>query len=430
MQTISLAERMSQLGTESAFDVLVRARALEAQGREVVHLEIGEPDFDTPEHVVEAGVRALRDGQTHYTPAAGIPQLREAIAAEIGRTRGVRLEPERVVVTPGAKPIMFFVIMALAGPGDEVIYPDPGFPIYESVIRFAGATPVPLTLREEQGFSFAPDELTRLVTDRTRLVIINSPHNPTGGIVSTAALDELARLAVERGFLVLSDEIYSRILYEGEHESVITRPDMLERTIILDGFSKTYAMTGWRLGFGVMPVPLAEQVTRLAINCNSCVPGFTQLAGVAALTGPQEPVARMVAEFRRRRDAIVAGLNDIPGVTCLVPSGAFYVFPNVSAVGDSAPIATRLLDEGGVALLNGGAFGRGGDGYLRLSYANSLENIEKALERMRGVLVTSLHRPATGPHPPAPSPNPGRGGVDDAAELAPPLPGLGVGAGG
>jgi aspartate/methionine/tyrosine aminotransferase len=404
MQTINLAERMSQLGTESAFDVLVRARALEAQGRDVVHLEIGEPDFDTPEHVVEAGVRALRDGQTHYTPAAGIPQLREAIAAEIGRTRGLQpgaLGPERVVVTPGAKPIMFFVIQALAGPGDEVIYPDPGFPIYESVIRFSGATPVPLTLREEQGFSFAPDELTRLVTDRTRLVIINSPHNPTGGTISTAALDELARLAVERGFLVLSDEIYSRILYEGEHESIITRPDMLERTIILDGFSKTYAMTGWRLGFGVMPVPLAEQVTRLAINCNSCVPGFTQLAGLAALTGPQQPVAAMVDEFRRRRDAIVAGLNDIPGVTCLTPAGAFYVFPNVSTLGDSAGIATRLLDEGGVALLNGGAFGRGGEGYLRLSYANSLENIEKALERMRGVLTdpTPLPRHPEGTRP-------------------------------
>jgi len=384
---LNLAERMSKLGTESAFDVLVRARALEAQGRDVVHLEIGEPDFDTPEHIVEAGVEALRSGQTHYTPTAGIPELRGAIATEISRTRGVSVGPEHVVVTPGGKPIMFFVILALAGPGDEVIYPDPGFPIYESVISFAGATPVPLRLREENAFGFDPDELAALVTERTKLVIINSPHNPTGGIISTAALDELARLAVERGFMVMSDEIYSRMLYEGSHESVITRPGMLDQTIILDGFSKTYAMTGWRLGFGVMPEPMAQAVTRLAVNCNSCVPGFTQLAGVAALTGPQEPVERMVAEFRRRRDDVVAGLNDIPGVSCLTPAGAFYVFPNVSQHGDSAEIADRLLQEGGVALLNGGAFGRGGDGYLRLSYANSLENLEKALTRIRETLV-------------------------------------------
>jgi aspartate aminotransferase len=385
---IRLAERMSKLGTESAFDVLVRARALEAQGRHVIHLQLGEPDFDTPEHIVEAGVEALRSGETHYTPAAGIPQLREAIAREISKTRGIVVGPDNVVVTPGGKPIMFFVIMALAGPGDEVIYPDPGFPIYESVINFVGATPVPLKLREEQGFSFAPEELAALVTERTRLVIINSPHNPTGGIVSGEALDELARLAVERDFIVMSDEIYSRILYDGTHESITTRPGMLDRTVILDGFSKTFAMTGWRLGYGVMPVPLAQQVTRLAINCNSCVPAFTQLAGVAALTGPQEPVERMVAEFRRRRDAIVAGLNDIPGITCLTPPGAFYVFPNITAFGqDSATVANRLLNDGGVALVGGTAFGQAGEGYLRLSYANSLENINLALERMRETLV-------------------------------------------
>ncbi len=386
--SIQLAERMAQLGTESAFEVLVRARALEATGRDVVHLEIGEPDFDTPAHIIEAGVNALRDGQTHYTPAAGIPQLREAIADEINRTRGTSLGPERVVVTPGAKPIMFFVIMALAGPGDEIIYPDPGFPIYESVIRFVGATPVPLTLREDADFSFAPDDLTRLVTDKTKLVIINSPHNPTGGAVSSAALDELARLANERGFMVLADEIYGRMLYEGTHESVITRPGMLDRTIILDGFSKTYAMTGWRLGYGVMPEELAQQISRLAVNCHSCVPAFTQLAGVAALTGPQDAVEAMVAEFRIRRDAVVAGLNDIPGVTCLVPPGAFYVFPNISSFGvPSVDVATKLLDEGGVALLNGGTFGAAGNGYLRLSYANSLDNIEKALERIRTTLL-------------------------------------------
>lgn len=386
--SIRLAERMSLLGTESAFDVLVRARALEAQGRHVIHLQLGEPDFDTPEHIVEAGVQALRSGETHYTPAAGIPPLREAIARDISKTRGIVVGLDNVVVTPGGKPIMFFVIQALAGPGDEVIYPDPGFPIYESVINFSGATPVPLKLREEQGFSFAPEELTSLVTDRTRLVIINSPHNPTGGVVSSEALDELARLAVEKNFIVMSDEIYSRILYEGSHESITTRPGMLERTVILDGFSKTFAMTGWRLGFGVMPEALAQQVTRLAINCNSCVPGFTQLAGVAALTGPQQPVERMVAEFRRRRDAIVAGLNDIPGVTCLTPPGAFYVFPNISSFGQSsAAIADQLLNEGGVALVAGTAFGAAGEGYVRLSYANSLENIELALERIRTVLA-------------------------------------------
>jgi aspartate aminotransferase len=388
VDSIQLAERMGMLGTESAFDVLVRARALEAQGRHIVHLQLGEPDFDTPEHIIEAGVQALRSGETHYTPAAGIAPLREAIAREISKTRGIVVGADNVVVTPGGKPIMFFAVLALAGPGDEVIYPDPGFPIYESVINFAGATPVPLKLREEQGFSFAPEELTSLVTDRTRLVIINSPHNPTGGVVSSEALDELARLAVEKNFVVMSDEIYSRILYEGHHESITTRHGMLERTIILDGFSKTFAMTGWRLGFGVMPEPLAQQVTRLAINCNSCVPAFTQLAGVAALTGPQQPVERMVAEFRTRRDAIVAGLNDIPGVTCLTPPGAFYVFPNVSSFGQSsASIADRLLNEGGVALVAGTAFGAAGEGYLRLSYANSLENINLALERMREVLA-------------------------------------------
>ena len=384
---IGLAERMERLGTESAFDILMRARALEAQGREVVHLELGEPDFDTPEHIIEAGVEALRSGQTHYTPAAGIPELRNAIAAYVSRTREVEVGPERVVVTPGGKPIMFFTIMALAGPGDEVIYPDPGFPIYESVVNFVGATPVPLTLREERAFAVDPDELRSLVSDRTKLIIINSPHNPTGGIIPGGALDEIAAIAAERNIMVLSDEIYSQIIYEGEHESIITRPGMLDRTVILDGFSKTYAMTGWRLGYGIFPPSLAEQVTRLAINCTSCVPRFTQLAGVAALTGPHEPVARMVEEFRRRRDAVVDGLNRIPGVSCITPPGAFYVFPNVSVLGDSAEIASLLLNTGGVALLNGGAFGRGGVGYLRLSYANSLENLEKALHRMRETLA-------------------------------------------
>ncbi len=387
--TLRLAERMSRLGTESAFEVLVRARALEAQGKSVIHLEIGEPDFDTPPHIVEAAVEALRAGHTHYTPAAGLPELREAIAREISRTRGIEVGPERVVVTPGGKPIMFFTILALAGEGDEVIYPDPGFPIYESVIRFAGARPVPLRLREEHGFAFDPDELRSLVSARTRLVIVNSPHNPTGAVIGREALAELARLAQERDFLVLSDEIYSRILYEGEFVSVASFPGMLDRTIILDGFSKTYAMTGWRLGFGVMPPALAEHVTRLAVNCHSCVAGFVQLAGIAALTGPQDAVAHMVAEFRRRRDAIVNGLNSLPGVRCLRPAGAFYVFPNVTGLGrDAQAIARDLLEHAGVAVLAGPGFGRGGEGYLRFSYANSLENILEAVERLRRLIET------------------------------------------
>ncbi len=379
------AERMSRLGTESAFDVLVRARALEAQGRDVVHLEIGEPDFDTPAHVVEAGIKALRDGETHYTPAAGIPALREAIAAHVSATRAIDYAPDQVVVTPGGKPIMFYSILALAGPGDEVIYPDPGFPIYGSVINFAGATPKPLPLREERNFRFDLDELRGMVSERTKLVIINSPGNPTGGVLGKEELDLLAELAGQYDFTIMSDEIYREIVYTNDPVvSIVSYPGMAERTIILDGFSKTYAMTGWRLGYGVMPRHIAEAVTRLAINCNSCVPGFTQLAGVAALTGPQDDVQTMLQEFRRRRDAIVAGLNEIPDVRCLMPEGAFYVFPNVSAYGEG--VADYLLQEAGVALLDGGGFGAQGRGYMRISYANSLENIEKALERIADAL--------------------------------------------
>jgi aspartate/methionine/tyrosine aminotransferase len=381
------AERMSRLGTESAFEVLARARALEAQGRSVIHLEIGEPDFATPEHIVAAAIEALRAGDTHYTPAAGLPELRAAIAEEVSRTRGIAVDPEQVVVTPGGKPIMFFTILALADEGAEVIYPDPGFPIYESVIRFAGAKPVALPLREELHFAFDPDELRRLVTRRTRLVIVNSPHNPTGSVIGREELAELARLAQEYDFVVLSDEIYRRIVYDVEVPSIASLPGMAERTVILDGFSKTYAMTGWRLGYGVAPRWLAEHLVRLAVNCHSCVPGFTQRAGLAALQGPQEPVARMVAEFRRRRDAIVAGLNSLPGVRCLEPAGAFYVFPNVSGTGRSAEeLARGLLDEAGVAVLAGTAFGRQGAGYLRLSFANSMENLPEAIERMRRYL--------------------------------------------
>jgi aspartate aminotransferase len=382
-----LAERMARLGTESAFEVLARARALEAQGRSIIHLEIGEPDFDTPPHIVEAAIEALRGGDTHYTPAAGLPELRAAIAEEVSRTRGIPVEPDRVVVTPGGKPIMFFTILALAEEGAEVIYPDPGFPIYESVIRFAGATPVPLPLREELGFAFDPDELRRLVTKRTRLVIVNSPHNPTGAVIGREVLEELARLAQEYGFIVLSDEIYRRIVYDVEAPSIASLPGMAERTVILDGFSKTYAMTGWRLGYGVAPRWLAEHLVRLAVNCHSCVPGFTQRAGLAALRGPQDAVDRMVAEFRRRRDAVVAGLNSLPGVRCAVPAGAFYVFPNVTETGRSASeLARELLEQAGVAVLAGTAFGRYGEGYLRLSFANSLENLLEAIERMRRYL--------------------------------------------
>ena len=383
---LHFAERMSRLGTESAFDVMVRARALEAQGKEIIHLQLGEPDFNTPAHIIEAGVEALRGGETHYTPPAGIPQLRQAIANEVSTTRGVDIQPENVVVTPGGKPIMFFLILALAGESDEVIYPDPGFPIYGSVVEFAGAKPVPLPIREELDFRFDLDELRSLVNERTRLVIINSPANPTGGILTDEDLAELARLAVEYDFVVMSDEIYRKIVYgDFDQPSIITYPGMQERTVILDGFSKTFAMTGWRLGFGVMPTEIAAQVTRLAINCNSCTPGFTQLAGVAALTGPQKPIAEMVTEFQRRRDFIVDGLNVIPGLTCKLPVGAFYVFPNVSHYGDN--IGDYLLNEAGVAAVDGSAFGQYGKGYLRISYANSLENIEKALERRGSALA-------------------------------------------
>ncbi len=385
ISTAGFAERMSRLGTESAFDVLVRARALEAQGRDVVHLEIGEPDFDTPAHIVEAGIKALRDGETHYTPAAGIPALREAIANHVSATRRIDYAPENVVVTPGGKPVMFYSILALAGPGDEVIYPDPGFPIYGSVVNFSGATPKPLPLREERDFKFDLDELRGMVSDKTKLVIINSPGNPTSGLLGDEELSLLAELAEQHDFYILSDEIYREIVYLDEPvRSIVNYPGMAGRTIILDGFSKTYAMTGWRLGYGVMPVAVAEAVTRLAINCNSCVPGFTQLAGVAALTGPQDQVREMVSEFRRRRDAIVAGLNEIPEVSCLTPEGAFYVFPNVSAYGDD--VADYLLQEAGVALLDGAGFGAQGKGYMRVSYANSLPNIEKALDRIADAL--------------------------------------------
>jgi aspartate aminotransferase len=383
---MKVAARMDRLGTESAFEVLARARALERQGREIVHLEIGEPDFDTPGHIKEAAKRALDAGATHYGPSAGLPELREAIARHISATRSISVSPEEVVVTPGAKPIMFFTILALAGRGDEVIYPNPGFPIYESVVNFAGAVPVAIPLREENGFGFDLEVFERSVSDRTKLIIINSPENPTGGVLERGQLERIATIAARRDIPVLADEIYRDFLYDGQFMSITGMPGMRERTILLDGFSKSYAMTGWRLGYGVMPRDLAEHVTRLMVNSASCTASFVQLAGIAALEGDRGPVERMVAEFKRRRDLFVDGLNTLPGVKCARPRGAFYAFPNVTGTGrSSSEVAERLLAEAGVASLSGTAFGAHGEGYLRFSYANSEANLLKALDRMRPV---------------------------------------------
>ncbi len=383
---MNIAPRMLRLGTESAFEVLARARALERAGREIVHLEIGEPDFDTPAHIKEAAKQALDAGATHYGPSAGLPELREAIAKHIAETRGVSVSPDEVVVTPGAKPIMFFTILALVGAGDEVVYPNPGFPIYESVINFVGGVPVPIPLREESGFGFDLDVFERRVSPRTKLIVINSPQNPTGGVLDRRQLERIAAIAVDRRIPVLSDEIYRQFLYEGEFASIMTLPGMRELTILLDGFSKSYAMTGWRLGYGVMPQPLAEHVARLMVNSASCTASFVQLAGIAALQGDQAPVGRMVAEFKRRRDLLVDGLSRLPGVACARPRGAFYVFPNITKTGrPSGEVAERILNEAGVALLSGTAFGAHGEGYLRLSYANSEANLRLALQRMRPI---------------------------------------------
>jgi len=386
-----LADRVVDIGTETAFEAAARARALEATGRKVIHLEIGEPDFDTPANVREAAKRALDAGWTHYGPFMGLPQLREAIAADSTARRGFTVDPATVVVTPGAKPIMFFALLALAQPGDEVIYPDPGFPIYESMTRFVGATPVPLPLREEHDFRLDVDELRRLVTSRTKLIIFNSPANPTGGVLTLADLEAIADVAREHDITVLADEIYMRILYDGaEHHSIASFPGMAERTIVLDGFSKTYAMTGWRLGYGILPEALVPAFGRLVINSVSCVASFEQVAAVEALTGPQDAVEAMVTEFDARRKLVVAGLNAIPGVTCRMPHGAFYAFPNVAGTGLDGPgMADRLLHEGGVSVLSGSAFGRVGATHLRVSYANNRENLHLALERF-GEVVAGL----------------------------------------
>jgi aspartate aminotransferase len=392
---ITPAERMSHIGQETAFEVLVRAKALEAKGRSVVHLEIGEPDFDTPSHIVAAAQQALEEGFTHYGPGAGLPDLRVAVSNYLRRWRGLDVSPTRVIITPGGKPVMFFAILALINPGDEVIYPDPGFPIYESMARFVGGRGVPMPLREERAFRFDPDEFLSLVTDRTRLIIINSPHNPTGGVLSRADLQVIADVARERDIVVLSDEIYSRLLYRGQHESIATFDGMLDRTIILDGWSKTWAMTGWRLGFGVFPEELVPHVERLISNSVSCTASFAQQAAISALEGPQESVDAMLAEFTARRAAIVSGLNALPGVRCLEPDGAFYAFPNITGTGISSRVlADRLLEEAGVACLSGTAFGQYGEGFIRFSYANSLPNIQTALERMRQLLLEQ-GQPAT-----------------------------------
>ena len=381
---------MERLGTETAFSVLARAKTLEAEGREIIHLEIGEPDFGTPDHVVEAGCRALRDGHTHYTPTAGIPELREAIAEDVSLSRGIEVRPEQVVVTPGGKPIMFFAILALVDEGDEVLLPNPAFPIYESMVNFVGGKPVYVPLRQENGFRFDPEEFEANLSDRTRLVILNSPANPTGGVLTADDMATLAGIMSDRpNVYVLSDEIYSRLLYTGDFASITGHeglgPD--RRTIILDGFSKTYAMTGWRLGYGVMPEALAEEVAKLQVNSNSCTSSATQQAGLAALGGPQDAVGEMLAEFRARRDQIVDGLNQLPGVECITPQGAFYAFPRITGTGYPAgELADMLLEEAGVACLSGTAFGLYGEGHLRLSYANSREYIGRALDRMNELL--------------------------------------------
>ena len=382
-----LADRMSRLGTESAFEVLARARALEARGKKIVHLEIGEPDFDTAAHITDAAIEALRAGFTHYVPAPGLPEVREGVASWLSRTGRLETSPDQVIMAPGAKPIMWYLILATCQEGDEVIYPDPGFPMYESIARYAGATPVPLPLREENDFRPDPEELAALVTSKTRLLVLNSPHNPCGSALTKQDCEAIADIAIRNDLLVLTDEVYWAIRYEGQHASVLDIPGMAERTVLLDGWSKTFAMTGWRLGFGVFPPALVEPVCRLLINSVSCTSAFSQRAALAALTGPWEPVEQMVAEFSKRRDVMVAGLNAIEGVTCVRPAGAFYAFPSVKSFGiPSKKIEEHLLNRAGVAGLSGTAFGQFGEGYLRFSYANSVQAIRDALEAVAAAL--------------------------------------------
>src|SRR5262250_646691 len=380
---LRLAKRMARLGTETAFEVLVKAKALEAKGRDIIHLEIGEPDFDTPRNIIDAACDALHKGFTHYGPSAGLIELREVIAQHVSETRRVNVAPDEVVVVPGGKPIIFFSILALAEEGDEIIYPNPGFPIYESMINYVGAKPVSIRLREELDFRLDVDELASLITERTKLVILNSPHNPTGGVLEKKDIEAIARAIGDRNIMVLSDEIYSQLIFEGEHHSMMSLDGMKERTILLDGFSKTYAMTGWRMGYGVMRADLAAHVARLMTNSNSCTASFTQMAGIEAIRGDQTATERMRLEFQRRRDVFVNGINRIKGFSCRLPKGAFYTFPNITQTGwPSKKLADALLDQAGVAALSGTAFGAFGEGYLRFSVANSVENIETALDRI------------------------------------------------
>ena len=386
---ITLAKSISRLGTESAFEVLARAQALAAGGRDIINLGIGQPDFRTPEHIVEAGIKALRDGHHGYTPANGLPALRASVSADLHRRHGVEVNPDNVVVVPGGKPTLFFAMMLLGEPGVEIMYPNPGFPIYESVIKFSGATPVPIALKEENGFAFSADELLAQITSATRLIIINSPANPTSGVTPRAEIDKLvAGLADHPHVAVLSDEIYSNMLYDGrEHVSLLQYPEIRDRVIMLDGWSKTYAMTGWRLGYAVWPDAMVDPVTRLCINDHSCVNASAQFAGIAALEGSQEPVRDMLREFDRRREMIVPKLNAIPGFRCAESAGAFYAFPNIAGTGLTAREAQdKFLNEVGVATLAGTSFGKWGEDYLRFSYANSIENIEAGLDRIKNVL--------------------------------------------
>ncbi len=382
------SERISWLGTEGAFEVLARCKRLEAQGKSIIHLEIGEPDFDTPKNICEAAIKAIRDGHTHYSPSAGVPKAREVVAQYMSRTRNIDVPPDNVVIMPGVKPLVFDSVMAIINPGDEVIVPNPGYPTYESVTSFVGAKPVPLRLREENDFRFLVDELRELITPKTRMVIINSPQNPTGGVLTKEDLETIYELAEKHDFWIMSDEIYSRITYDKEFQSIGSIPGALKRTVLIDGLSKTYAMTGWRLGYAAVPKKLAEHLAKLAINNFSCNNTFNQYALIEALTGPQGDVERMVAEFRRRRDVIVDGLNKIDGIHCLKPLGAFYVFANITGTGmKSAELAEMLLNQTGVACLSGTAFGKYGEGYLRFSYANSVENIKEALSRIEKALA-------------------------------------------
>ena len=384
------AGRMQELGTETAFEVLAKAKALEKQGREIIHLEIGEPDFDTPQNIRDAAIQAMNSGYTHYVPAAGIPELREAIAQYIADTRDIDVSPEEVVVTPGAKPIIFFSVLACVEVGDEVMYPNPGFPIYESMIKFVGAKPVPMPLKEENSFALDTEDTVAKISDKTKMIILNFPENPTGGVLTPDNLEAIADKVKGRDdLLIISDEMYSRIIFEGEHSSIASLPGMKRNTVILDGFSKTYAMTGWRLGYGVMRKDLAQKIAQLVINSNSCTCAFCQMAGIEALQGPQDEAEKMVEQFKRRREVIVSGLNKIDGMACMKPQATFYAFPNVTALDmDSKALPDFLLNKAGVATLAGTAFGEYGQGYLRFSFANSIPNIEKALTRIEEALQT------------------------------------------